>query len=253
MEAEGKDSCKEYSLGVWCSLGGSSICEIFGRVGFDWVVIDLEHGEIGTGGLADAIRGVEVSESCAYVRVPETNPVYVKKALDLGAAGIIFPMISDAEEAALAVSCMRYQPLGQRGLAKAVRATRYGMNVAEYLPTIAPNLTTIIQLETKQSLENVRSIAAVDGVDVLFIGPVDLWADMGVEDEYHNKTFDALITEMIKACEKHGVCPGILCTSPEMMKWAIDKGFTFLANGSDIKFLVSSGIATVASFKSLVQ
>jgi len=242
-----------YTLGAWCSLGGSSISEILGRVGFDWVVIDLEHGEIGTGGLLDVIRGVEVAGSSPFVRVPATDPVYVKKALDYGAEGVIFPMVSNKEEAKLAVSCMRYQPVGQRGLAKAVRAMSYGLSSPEYLSEIAPNIVTILQLESRKSLESVESIASVKGVDVLFVGPVDLWADMGIEDDYRNEAFESLVAHMLKVCEVNGVCPGILCTSIDMMQWAVRKGFRFLAHGSDVKFLVSGGTFAVASFKQLLS
>lgn len=218
--------------GTFLSLGSPLAARMAAQLGFDWVLIDLEHGACTEGSLPSLIMAVEGTSCAPIVRVVSNNQDSVKRALDLGAVGVMIPYVSSAEEAAAAVSYTRYPPAGCRGVASSTIATEFGLSTDAYHRD-APNKTlTIVQIETRQAVENIDAIAAVDGVDVVFVGPLDLSFNLGCPKQFDHPDLQAALDRVTKACDQHGKACGILSTI-EKAQEHIDRGFTFIAVGSD--------------------
>src|ERR1700730_11476053 len=159
--------------GCFLNLGSQISAEIIGRAGFDWVLIDLEHGAGSDAMMYQQLQALESTSATPIVRTDELSRPKTQRILDAGAAGLMFPQIQNPEEADLAVRTMYYPPKGIRGMAKMVRATGFGRNVADYAANLEKNLVCVIQIETINALKQIDSIASLDGVDVLFVGPSD--------------------------------------------------------------------------------
>jgi 4-hydroxy-2-oxoheptanedioate aldolase len=220
-------------LGLGTNLGSSITAELISRAGFDWIWIDYEHGPGDETTLLHQLQAVSATHILPVVRVAWNDPVRVKRALDLGAGGIMFPYVNSAEEARAAVSAMRYPPEGIRGVAKFTRAAGFAQGFEEYFTTQAPNLLTVVQVETPHAVEHATEIAAVEGVDVLFVGPLDLTTTMGIRDEYDNPRFIAALETVAGACRTHSKRAGILVPGRERLGRVLELGYTFLVIGSD--------------------
>ncbi len=223
----------EFLPGAWCNLGSSVTTEIASTAGYDWVLIDLEHG---SGTMADVLhqlQGIGCGNAAPIIRIAWNDAYRFKRVLDMGAAGVMVPYISTAEEARRAVEAMRYPPQGIRGVAKLNRATGYAMNFDDYAANANTALVTIVQIETKPAIENIEAIAAVDGVDVLFIGPLDLSTNLGIQQQFDHRDFRDAVAKVTKAARTAGKAAGILLLNPDDAKKAVDDGFTFVAVGSD--------------------
>ena len=164
----------ETVFGCWLNLGSPLTAEMVGRAGFDWVLIDLEHGAGEEKDVLFQLQALEHTPAAAWVRVESAERQRIHRVLDLGAEGIMCPHVSTGEEAAAVVSGMFYPPHGIRGVAKTARAAGFGNNFEQYAGTAKDTLAGIVQIETPEALHHLDEIAAVDGVDVLFIGQADL-------------------------------------------------------------------------------
>jgi 2-keto-3-deoxy-L-rhamnonate aldolase RhmA len=202
------------------------------QLGFDWVLIDLEHGACTEATLPSLIMAIEGSSCAPIVRVVSNNQDSVKRALDLGAVGVMIPYVSSAEEATAAVSYTRYPPAGCRGVASSTIATEFGLCTDAYHRDAPDKTLTIVQIETRQAVENIDAIAAVDGVDVVFVGPLDLSFNLGCPKQFDHPTLQAALDRVAEACHQRGKACGILSTA-EKAREHIDRGFTFIAVGSD--------------------
>ena len=230
---------REILGGTWCNLGSSVSAEIAGYSGFDWVLIDLEHGSGTLSDLIPQLQAIAATPAEAMVRIAANEPPRFKRVLDMGAQGVMVPYVSTADEAAQAVASMRYPPAGFRGVAKGHRATRYGANFESYFQTAADSLVLATQIETTEALENADRIAAVDGVDVLFVGPLDLSTNLGIQAQYDHPKFDAAMKRVYEAAASAGKAAGILWADPDDIRSAAKMGFTFLAIGSDSGHVVA--------------
>lgn len=219
--------------GTFLNLGSATATEIAASTGFDWLLIDLEHGS-GTVAdlrgqlLAAATRGVP-----AVVRVPSTDMDLVKFAMDSGAAGIMFPYIGSAAEAAQAVASVKYPPQGQRGVAGNIRAARFGPDWREYFLAANAASLVVVQIETPEAVAFSAEIAQVPGVDVLFVGPLDLSVNLDCPGDFRHELVIQAMKDVITACRQHGKTPGIL-SRPELVAQHLSLGFRFVALGSDI-------------------
>lgn len=226
--------------GTFLNLGSLAAVEIAAETGFDWLLIDLEHG---CGSLAD-LRALLVacrkSAASPIVRIRSVDPDTVKFVMDSGAAGVMFPYVSSREEAEAAVRCMKYAPQGNRGVANAIRATDFGVNWSEYFHAANSRSLVVTQIENAEAVEAAEDIAAVDGVDVLFVGPLDLSVNLGHPGDFGAPAVVEAMKKVIAACESCGKVPGIL-TRPEYLEAHRDLGFRFVAVGSDIG-AVSAGL-----------
>lgn len=235
----------ELMAGTWLGLGSSLTAEMAGAAGFDWVTIDMEHGSGGYGELVHQLQALGGSAAAPIVRVAWNEPPRFKRALDLGASGIMVPYVCSAEEAKLAAAAMRYPPQGIRGVAKLNRACGFALGFEDYFAKANDNLLTIVQIENPQAVDRADEIAAVAGVDVLFIGPLDLSVGLGIPQQYDDPRFKEATGKVVKACRNHGKAAGILL-QPEQLAGAVADGYTFIALGSD-GGLVMSGMAKLRS------
>ena len=237
---------REAVHGCWVNMGSSVSAEIVGSAGFDWVLIDLEHGVGNEANLLGQLQALSSSNTFPVVRTESYEAARVKKVLDLGASGIMFPQIQNLEEARLAISNMYYPPIGRRGLAKMIRATQYGAAFDQYHKEIKENLLGVIQIETLESLKYLDEIAALDGVDVLFLGPADLSMALGILGQWEHPDFVSAVEAIGKAAKKAGKAAGVLFFDLHQYEFYYQQGFRFLASGSDMVF-VNQGARKLAS------
>jgi 2-keto-3-deoxy-L-rhamnonate aldolase RhmA len=229
----------EPMLGIGCVLGSSLTAEMAGRAGFDWLWLDMEHGSFDYMALLYQIQACSGTAASPIVRVRWNEPPLFKRVLDLGAAGVVVPWVNTREEAELAARAVRYPPRGIRGVAKSNRATGFGMDFEEYFKAANDSLLTVVQIETEQAVANAESIAAVDGVDVLFVGPMDLSVSMGIPNQPDEPRFVRSLEKIVAACRKSKKAPGILLPREDMLDGYARMGFSFFVVGSDAGFVAS--------------
>jgi 2-keto-3-deoxy-L-rhamnonate aldolase RhmA len=218
--------------GTFLSLGSPHCARMAAQLAFDWVLIDLEHGACGEADLPGLLLAVEGTPCAPVVRVVSNHQDSIKRALDMGAVGVMVPYVSSAEEAAAAVSFTRFPPAGRRGVASSTIATGFGLDTDAYHRRAANEILTVVQIETRQAVDNAAAIAAVDGVDVLFVGPLDLSFNLGCPKQFDHPDLRVATDRVIAACRQHGKAAGILSTASTVQAH-LDQGFTFVAVGSD--------------------
>jgi 4-hydroxy-2-oxoheptanedioate aldolase len=231
--------------GTFLNLGSNITAEIAGKAGFDWLLIDMEHGSGGHISLVQQLQAIAGTPAAPVVRIEWNTPPRFKRVLDLGPSGVMVPYVNDAEEARQAVRSMRYPPAGIRGVASINRAGGFGEEFSAYFSKANTELVTVVQVETAHAIRNASEIAAVDGVDVLFIGPMDLSVSLGHPTQLEHPDFRSAVEQVIAACNRHGKAAGILL-KPENLDQAVDDGFTFIALGSD-GGLLASGMRDIAA------
>ena len=237
---------RELVIGTWLNLGSSLTAEIAASAGFDWVVIDMEHGAGDHESMVHQVQAVSATPAAPLVRVAWNEAPRFKRVLDLGVSGVVVPCVADGEEAKQAVSAMRYPPQGIRGVASLNRACDFGREFQAYFARANDELLTVVQVETEGSVERANEIAAVDGVDVLFIGPMDLSTSMGIVLQYDHPRFKAALARVSEACRRAGKAAGILLGRPEQVPDTIAAGFTFVGLGSD-GGVMAEGMARLAA------
>jgi 4-hydroxy-2-oxoheptanedioate aldolase len=241
----------EGMVGCFLNLGSSLTAEIVGRSGFDWVLIDLEHGAGSESDVLHQLQALEHTDAAVIVRIESHERQRFHRVLDVGAHGIMVPRINDANEARLAVAAMRYQPAGLRGVARMNRACGFGTDFDRYFASADSSLLGVLQIETKMSLDHIESIAAVDGVDVLFIGPVDLSRDLGIFGQFDHPLFVNAVHATAEAARRAGKQAGIILDGPADFNKYWSLGYRFLASSSDGSLLNSAARKLAESLKSL--
>ena len=223
----------EWMGGTFLNLGSSVTAEIAAKAGFDWLLIDIEHGMGDRQEVLAQLQAVEASPAAPVVRIAWNDPVLFKRVLDLGTSGVMVPYVNSAEEARRAAAAMRYPPEGVRGVARLNRACAFGPSFTEYFKSANSNLLTVVQIETTAAIESCPKIAAVDGVDVLFVGPLDLSVSLGVPDQFGHPAMQEALAKVAQACRGAGKAAGILVATEEQLAQVKALGFTFVALGSD--------------------
>ncbi|PWK62494.1 HpcH/HpaI aldolase family protein [Roseicyclus mahoneyensis] len=225
--------------GLWLALGSETVTDIAGRAGFDWCLIDGEHGPWDPTGIRRQLMVLAGTPTAAVVRVPVGEAWVLKQALDLGAQTIMVPMINSTAEAKAAVAACRYPPQGIRGNGGAtMRAGGYG-GIADYSASANDEVCVIVQAESRAAMADLAGIASVEGVDCVFIGPADLGADMGFRDNLAAPELWEEITRGIKVITDAGKAAGII-VSPAMAPRMEAAGITFLGLGSDSNVLAEN-------------
>jgi 4-hydroxy-2-oxoheptanedioate aldolase len=224
-------------FGTWLMSAAASTAEAMGCAGFDFVVVDMEHVPVDTPQLVDILRVVAGTPASAVTRVPWNDAVMVKRALDAGAQTLMFPFVQDEHEAARAVAATRYPPHGVRGVAAVHRASRYG-NVSDYPKRAAEELCVVVQIETASALARLAEIAAVPGVDSLFIGPGDLAASLGHLGDIGHAEVQARLAHAAAEAKRLGKPCGIIGGNPDMVRRFLDYGYSWVAVGSDMSMMV---------------
>lgn len=240
-------------IGTFLNTGSTILAELAGRSGIDWALLDMEHGSGSWGMLTHQLMALEGSNTAPVVRLPSIQADYFKRALDLGAHGLMVPNVNTVEEARSVVSFSRYPPHGTRGAALMNRSAHYGAKFAERLESAHENTLIIAQIESPKAIENVDEIAAVDGIDVLFVGPMDLSICMGIPRQFDHPDYLAAILKVVEAAERHGKRSGILGFALPDIANSYAKGFSFLAVGSDGGMVASGMKDLVAANKEATQ
>ena len=235
-------------IGVWSSLGGATAVEILASRGFDWVVVDTEHAPAEVTDVLPALQTIAgYPEVSAVVRPAINDWVLIKRILDLGAQTILVPYVQSAQEAEAAVRAMRYPPRGVRGVAGQTRSSRYGL-VQGYARTAEEELCLVVQVETRAALDALEAIAAVEGVDAVFIGPSDLAASLGHPGEPMHPEVVAAVEDALGRLGAVGVPSGILATDRAFAHRCLELGAAFTAVATDLGLLVSAATALRGEF-----
>jgi len=238
----------ETLLGTWITIGHSDVSDILEEVGFDWLVFDTEHAPLGPESVSRMIQSLDVSKTCPLVRVGAPEQYMVKAALDMGAHGIVFPLVSSPADAKRAASLVKYPPLGTRGVAPR-KAADYGRSFSEYIRVANESTAVIAQIETSEALDNLDEIISARDLDVAFVGPTDLTMSLGLLDDRGNPRVIDAMKRVIRSCEKHDKAPGVLAATPEEAKRDVRLGFRFVGLGSDVRFLMSGAKEFLTSAK----
>ena len=235
-----KFKAKRPSIGSWLQTGSSNIAEIMAAAGYDWLVIDMEHGSISVSDLPDLVRAIELHTCLPLVRVPDGNEVFCKNALDSGAAGVVVPDIRSADQLGKVISWCCWPPTGRRGVGFS-RANLFGKNFDFYrkeaqIPFI------VAQIEHVDAIKNLEEILKVPGLDAIIIGPYDLSASMGITGQFDHKHYLHAINEYEKMMKDTDVPFGIHIVQPHenVLKEKIKKGYLFNGYGTDALFLINA-------------
>jgi 2-dehydro-3-deoxyglucarate aldolase/4-hydroxy-2-oxoheptanedioate aldolase len=243
----------ETLFGAWTDMASPMATEITGRAGYDWLIADLEHGAGTEAELLSVLLAAEVSGAAAFVRPQSGERLRVGRALDLGAAGIMVPRLDTAAQVEEAVSFLRYPPDGVRGVALRTRGARLGTVGHADVGTLNRDIVGIIQIESPRAVHEADAIAAVDGVDVLFVGPADLSHSLGVPGKFEDGTYLSALDTVIAACRAHGKSAGILLYDAAAFGPHLDRGFRFLGVGSEGSFIAEGAKAALATARAALR
>jgi 2-keto-3-deoxy-L-rhamnonate aldolase RhmA len=239
----------EPTRGTFLNLGSALAAEVCALSGFDWLLVDLEHGVGGEDALLGQILAGAIHDVPVIVRTESAERIRAGHVLDLGAHGVMFPRLDTVDEVVAALSHLRYPPEGDRGVAGYNRARQFGAD-ARSAQEVNASLLGIVQIETLQALENVEEIAAAPGADVLFIGPSDLSTALGVAGQLESPEFLAALDRVDRAARRAKVAAGILTSDQGRTDWYHEHGFSFVAVASDSALLRSAATSAASSNKS---
>lgn len=196
---------KKVELGTWIQINNPTVVEIIGFNGFDFVVIDMEHGNISLESLEDLMRAAQVSGMKSIVRVYENNAALIMKVLDLGPDGLMVPQVSSKSEALKVVKHAKYPPFGERGSCPCIReANHWNMNWTEFMEESNKTTKLIALVEGKEGIDNFSEIAGVEGIDAYMIGPFDLSVSLGIPGQTKHSIIEEKYTEIIKIAKEKG-------------------------------------------------
>ncbi|MDR1828271.1 MAG: hypothetical protein LBR29_08070 [Methylobacteriaceae bacterium] len=239
----------EFVAGAWCNLGSPLTVEMAGVAGYDWVLIDQEHAPGDNWTLLHQTQAVARFPTAVILRVPWLDRILYKKALDIGVAGVMTPYVQTAEEAKEVVRFTKYPPMGERGVASSPRCADFASNFADYFENANKRLLNVVQIETGKSVENAEAIAAVDGIDVLFIGPMDLSISTNYRTMIQEPKYVALLEKVGKAAKNQGKACGILIPDLRWVPLMKGFGYTFIACGNDGGYVLNSMKSVLASLR----
>jgi 4-hydroxy-2-oxoheptanedioate aldolase len=235
-------------IGLWQALANAYTADICARAGYDWLLFDGEHAPNTAQTLLAQLQAVEPFPVHAVARVPEGNPVFIKQYLDIGFSTLLVPVVDSAEQARAIVAATRFPPRGIRGVASATsRASGFGAD-AKYLAEAHEKTAVIVQIETRAGLDAIEEIAAVDGVDALFIGPSDLSAALGYLGNPRHPEMQAVIDKAIVRINATGKPSGIFALDAQDAQKRIAQGVSFLSVGTDIGVLANGAKTLRAAF-----
>lgn len=244
MNLKQKLSKNELTLGSWITIGNSSVVEIMATAGFDWLCIDMEHTSIDLATAKMLITTIHANDMKALVRVSKNEEVAIKKVMDMGADGVIVPMVKSKEDAQMAVEFVQYPPIGKRGVGL-YKAQNYGIGFDKYKKWVEDEAVIIAQIEHIEAVENIDEILQTEGIDGTIVGPYDLSGSMGYPGEYHRTDVVEAIKIVENACKKHNKPYGfhVIESDPHKLQERIAEGCTFLAYSLDFFFLGNSARA----------
>jgi 2-keto-3-deoxy-L-rhamnonate aldolase RhmA len=238
---------RELLLGTMVTLGDAAVAEILAEIRFDWLFVDGEHGPYDTSGLLNILRAAGSRTACV-VRVAAAEEARIKCVLDLGAAGVIVPMVNTVEQAAAVVQAARYSPLGSRGVGLA-RAHGYGLGFRDYVATANERVAVIVQAEHYLAVQNIERIVQVPGIDAVQLGPYDLAASMGKMGQVDDPEVVAAIDHVIATCTKADIPIGWFSVTIEGAEPYIARGCTLVTCGVDTLLLAGAAKNVLKSLR----
>ncbi len=233
----------ELTIGSWIMIGHPVCVEVLALAGFEWLVVDIEHTSIDLETTQILIATIQAKGMKALVRVSKNEEVIIKRVLDMGADGIIVPMVCSEEDARKAVAYAKYPPLGERGVGL-FRAQKYGMGFEEYKKWVNDELVIIVQIEHITAVKNIDAIVKTEGIDATIIGPYDLSGSMGFPGEFQRPEVQKMIQTVLDKCNEHNIPSGfhVVDTDPVKLNEKIAQGCTFLAYGIDYFFMRDAAV-----------
>jgi len=238
-------------IGSWASIPHPLTVEIAATAGYDFVVVDAEHTPISFETMGDMLRGGD-GDIEILIRVPDDDATTLKRTLDLAPDGILVPMVETPAQAERIVESSRYPPKGTRGIGPG-RSTEYTMSVGEHLEAGDDSFVRHVQLESQRAVENAADIAAVDGIDGVFVGPLDLSLSMGCFGQWENDEFLDAIESVFSAARAAGVTTGTLATNDteraQRLEWDVD----YIATGIDLMHLASGATEALEHSRELIE
>ncbi|MDZ5143526.1 HpcH/HpaI aldolase family protein [Microbacterium testaceum] len=234
--------------GMWLCTGNPVVAEIAAGSGLDWLLIDMEHSATSIEQVLGQLQVAAAYPVTPVVRVPSNDPVTIKRVLDVGAQNLIVPMVSSAAEARAAVAATRYPPDGIRGVGSALARSARWNRVDGYLAEGAEHVSLTVQIETTTGVDNAAAIAAVEGVDAVFVGPSDLSASMGLLGQQSHPDVVAAVHRVFAAATDAGTPVGVNAFDPAVAEAYLDAGADFVAVGADVALLARASEALAARF-----
>ncbi|MDZ5431375.1 4-hydroxy-2-oxoheptanedioate aldolase [Pseudomonas fluorescens] len=246
-------TCGDPQIGLWLGLANAYCSELAANAGFDWLLLDGEHAPNDLPGLLGQLQAIAPYASQAVVRPPIGDTTLIKQLLDIGAQTLLVPMVDSAGQAEQLVRAMRYPPLGVRGVGSALaRASRWN-SIPDYLHHADEQMCLLVQIENVEGLANLDAIAAVEGVDGVFIGPMDLSASMGHRGNPGHPDVQWAIEDAITRIKRAGKAVGILSADEILARRYLELGCLFVAVGVDTTVLMR-GLQTLAGkFKTIAE
>lgn len=238
---------KEMTYGLWVGTESPSVTEAAVAVGLDWVCIDMEHGHLGFDQVINHLRAVNGSETAAVVRVPGIEMSSIKRALDMGAHGVIFPYAQSLADVERGFQFGRYPPRGIRGMS-GDRAVKWGLDAAEYNACANEETLIIPLIETRGAVEDIDSILDIPGLEVIFFGPADMSSSYGYTGEWEGPGVAERILDIRAKADARGISAGVIARDNGEIVMRRDKGFRMVAVGSDVKLMIRAiqeGLAAV--------
>jgi len=232
---------KQHTIGTWMQIPNTSVAEIMGKAGYDWVAVDLEHGHFSNENLPDIFRAIELGGTVPFARLAQCEQKDIKQALDAGARGLILPMIETSEQLKQGVSWAYYPPIGIRGVGYS-RANLFGKKFDTCVQQKTQELVIAAQIEHVRAVENLESILSVNGLDAIIVGPYDLSGSMGLTGKFDDPRFVQMMSTISEKAEKDNIPMGVHVVQPDTkkLKEAISNGYQFIAYGIDAVFLYRS-------------
>jgi 2-keto-3-deoxy-L-rhamnonate aldolase RhmA len=228
----------EVCVGAQLALTDPAVVEIFGRAGYDWLVVDTEHAPHTVLSVRNMLQAGVHSPSIVIARPVKLDSDIIRQYLDVGSPGLLCPFINTGEDASQLVHACRYPPKGTRGYGPR-RAGVYGFDADEYFREANENIICIPIIESAQSVENIEEIVSVDGIDGITLGPMDLSISLGIFKQFEHPTYLSVIERVRKACEKYKKAMGTACYSYKHAVRCMDQGYTLLLVGGDDQFIAS--------------
>lgn len=241
----------EATIGSFLGLGSPHIAEMLGHAGFDWLVLETEHSAVESERVEQMMMGVSGTAATPIVRVTRADPLEIGRVLDVGAMGVLVPMVRTAREVQVIVDATRYPPAGTRGFGP-LRASRYALDYEDYLNRANDQLIVAVIIETAEAIENINEIAAVPGLDVMFLGLYDLCLSYGLNpNQMPYPQIDDCIDRVLEAGKAHQVAVGTGVGSPDDLQSRAQQGFRFLSYGTDYLMLSGAARTGIEAFRSL--
>ncbi len=244
----------ETLFGTFANLGSLAASEIDARAGLDWVLVDLEHGANTETDLVPQLAAIGATGAAALVRVEQGTRLRIGRVLDLGAEGVMVPQVGDASAAQEVASWLRYPPAGQRGVALFTRGLDYGTGGHASVDVRNEQVTGIVQVESAQAVDAAEGMAAIEGIDVLFVGPADLTHALGIRGDITHPDYQRAIERVASAARAHGKAAGVMLWSPADVTRYADIGYTVFSLSTDggllnaaVRGAVQAGRAAIAS------